>query len=184
MEVSGTAADVSLYYNVLYDGGSFICLQSAASVTNLKIENNTVVQPADQSFANALFICRSTWASGVMTWKNNVFYTSVNVITGTIGFTHLNNDYYVFDGASIGFTPDSSEKTDNPQFVDLTGKNLRLKNISTCINAGLDLAYTLDFDGVSVPRGGKPDMGAYEHAIISLQLLTRRIGDKVSCARK
>ena len=55
--------------------------------------------------------------------------------------------------------------TDDPRFVDATGKDYHLQSNSPCVNAGTNqdwMANATDLDGNPRIRGGCVDMGAYE----------------------
>jgi hypothetical protein len=52
----------------------------------------------------------------------------------------------------------------DPHFVDPSGANFRLQDISPAIDAGANIGSTEDLDGNPRPQGGGYDMGAYERA--------------------
>ncbi len=164
MEVGGgTAQNVRLAYNVAYNNGSLSCLHTGgnftATVTNLRIENNTVVQT---SGAGSLFQCLSTFSSNTMSLRNNIFYTSASVYTNG-GFTHENNIYYMLGSAGVGYSLGPNERIADPLFVNVSGKDFHLRSGSPAIDAGRNLGYTSDMDGGAVPQGSAPDAGAYEY---------------------
>ena len=49
-----------------------------------------------------------------------------------------------------------------PLFVDAEGGDYHLTAGSPCIDAGTDVGLTLDIEGVPVPQGAEPDIGAFE----------------------
>jgi len=49
-----------------------------------------------------------------------------------------------------------------PSFVDAAAIDFRLAAGSPCVDAGVNVERETDFDGVSVPQGAAPDIGAYE----------------------
>jgi hypothetical protein len=58
---------------------------------------------------------------------------------------------------------DNLEKTD-PKFADPTAFDFHLRSDSPAIDAGLALSGVAnDYDGRVRPRGGRVDIGAYEH---------------------
>ena len=69
----------------------------------------------------------------------------------------------------------SANITNDPQFVDLTATNLRLKSTSPCIDAGTNLAWmagTTDLDGLPRIINGTADMGAYESPSPAITCIT------------
>ncbi|MHA2282675.1 MAG: right-handed parallel beta-helix repeat-containing protein [Promethearchaeota archaeon] len=51
---------------------------------------------------------------------------------------------------------------DNPIFKEVITSNFQLQSISPCIDAGLDVGLSQDYDGTSIPQGAGVDVGAYE----------------------
>lgn len=65
--------------------------------------------------------------------------------------------------------------TNDPQFVDLSSTNLRLKSTSPCINAGTNFAWMVgatDLDGLPRVINGTVDMGAYESPSPAIKSIT------------
>ncbi|NQX69721.1 right-handed parallel beta-helix repeat-containing protein [Paenibacillus alba] len=50
----------------------------------------------------------------------------------------------------------------SPLFVDAAATNYRLGQPSPAVDAGADVGLTVDMDGNAIPRGMRPDIGAYE----------------------
>src|SRR5690606_14465856 len=50
----------------------------------------------------------------------------------------------------------------DPMFVDPQNRNFKLREESPCINAGIHVNIPFDMDGVEIPVGAQPDIGAYE----------------------
>ncbi len=160
----GSAQNVRVAYNVsdnnynglgcLHIGGNF-----NSTINNFRIENNTIVKTMSQGY-RLLDCVSSNVSSSQLLFRNNIVYSSINVANyGT--FSHANNVYYMLNGASVGYSLSSGEKSANPLFVG--SGNYHLQAGSPAINAGLSLGYTLDFDGKAVPQGAAPDIGAYEY---------------------
>lgn len=51
----------------------------------------------------------------------------------------------------------------NPLFISTVTPNFQLKPASPCINAGMGVGLTTDYEGKAVPQGGAVDIGAYEY---------------------
>lgn len=152
-------------YNVSYNNSGFICLHTGGggfdvTVVNMRIENNTIVSTVG---GYRIIGCIGASASAnVLSLKNNIIYSSIR-IADFANFIHTNNFYYITTSAGVGYTLGVGEKIVNPRFMDLAGKDFRLKSISPAINAGIDLKYDKDFNGITVPFGKAPDLGAYEY---------------------
>jgi hypothetical protein len=90
-------------------------------------------------------------------------------------FVHDHNIYWLTGGgkfdtsgtASLG----NSDRILDPQFMSFSMQgervntatlDLRLKPTSPAINAGATASYAMDYLKNPVPRGGAPDIGAYE----------------------
>ncbi len=162
----GSAQNVRVAYNLSNENyNGFACMHLGgtfnSTINNFRIENNTIVKTMSQGYRQLDCISTGVSSSQLLV-RNNIFYSSIGIAnTGT--FTHNNNVYYMLNGASIGYGLGSGEKVANPLFVNLGGHDYHLQAGSPAINAGLNLGYTLDFDGRAVPQGGTPDIGAYEY---------------------
>jgi len=62
----------------------------------------------------------------------------------------------------------------DPLFVDPENQNFNLQENSPCINSGIDVDIAYDIDGVKIPFGTHPDIGAYEFMPISGAILIDR----------
>lgn len=62
---------------------------------------------------------------------------------------------------NVGTTNELSGELD-PGFVNINDANFRLESDSDAVNGGIDVGARFDLDGVPIPQGGSPDMGAYE----------------------
>lgn len=99
--------------------------------------------------------------------KNNIFHMNGNT---SAAFTNYSGAIWTlsnncFDAlSSVG---NSGQGTNavvaNPLFVDAPNKDFHLTAVSPCINAGVYVNITKDFDGVNVPQGIAPDIGVYEY---------------------
>jgi hypothetical protein len=55
----------------------------------------------------------------------------------------------------------------DPNFVNLALGDLHLQPYSACVDAGIAVVLTVDFDGNARPQGAGYDMGAYETAVVA-----------------
>jgi hypothetical protein len=65
---------------------------------------------------------------------------------------------YLGGGAELNI----GEKIGDPLFRDMKHGDFRLSPDSPAIGAGTSLAYTMDFDGQTIPTNRAPSLGAYE----------------------
>lgn len=164
----GTVRDVTVAYNVSINNGWFAGFNLAGtfgtSVTGFRVENNAVYQvlPHGGWGAAHLFLFNADPALETLALRNNVFYVDGWSIANHAGFTHDHNLYYGYD--ALGFAPDVTEVLADPLFAGAAGYDFHLQADSPAIDAGADLGHALDYDGVSVPQGTAPDMGAFEYA--------------------
>jgi len=179
LEVGGSdgegreAHDTVVAYNVLIDNTRALhfnlgAYQYAADVDNMRFENNTVVEST--RWETAINFIQGELTGNQLVLRNNVFcgfYRLARVLshgsdTPSTAFVHKHNLYSgIWSQLALG----EGEIKADPLFVDLTVGDLRLHPNSPAIDSGLDLGYTLDFDGRSVPAGAVPDMGAYEYGV-------------------
>ncbi|MGV8162328.1 MAG: choice-of-anchor Q domain-containing protein [Candidatus Nanoarchaeia archaeon] len=101
----------------------------------IDVKNNIHMRQADSALAYV--------GSGSWSLSNNLF--SVSGMSGTPG---------VGNNSVIG----------NPLFVDAVNGDFNLQSGSPAINAGIDVGILFDHEGVSIPQGSAPDIGAYEYA--------------------
>lgn len=161
----GSVRDVTLAYNVIYNPpGGALCLHDSGSFAtyhqNIRVENNTFVKTG--AGGGKMLQCMRSPGEGTLLLRNNIFYTNIG-ISSVSGFTHTHNLYYMLNGASIGYSLSTGEKTGNPLFVNLGAGDLHLQSGSPAIDAGINLGYSKDYEDKTVPVGAAPDMGAYEY---------------------
>jgi hypothetical protein len=162
----GSAQNVRVAYNVSannYD--AFSCVHVGgnfnSTVNNFRIENNTIVKTMSQGWV--LLDCMSSGVTASQfLFRNNIVYSTLKVANYG-SFTHSNNVYQMLNGASVGYSLGSGEKQANPLLVNVGGGDYHLQAGSPAINAGMNLGYTLDYAGKTVPQGGVPDIGAFEY---------------------
>jgi hypothetical protein len=151
---SGSARNVTVAYNVLYNTRSTLCTQVGGNfniaISNFRFEHNTVYQPS----GGTAFICSGS-GYGFLTARNNIF--SGGSMGGTPG-THTHNRYASNPPYSLG----TGETVGNPLFVNPGAKDFHLQVGSPAIDGGVDLGYDEDYDGTPIPQGNAPDMGAFE----------------------
>lgn len=107
-------------------------------------------------------------------FKNNLIYTSgvdeAVYYKGTRMSIHEFNNTPPLDGDTIA---DNIQQ--DPLLVDIQNRDFKLQSDSPCIDVGIDVGLTQDFDGNLIPQGSAPDIGAYEY--VSSILLYRDASD-------
>jgi hypothetical protein len=126
--------------------------------------NNVVHLTGAQSEA---IVCHSGCSADILTAKNNILWAEQKVVFADGAFNESNNIYWSTSGTPfvqfMNFSMNASSKIVNPQFVNPGGQNFRLRANSPAINAGLNLGWAKDLDGVGLPQGGAVDIGGYEY---------------------
>lgn len=164
-----SAADNTVAYNVSIDnrGFSFLHLsgQFASGVSNLRIENNTIVDTRGEDWEDRVFGFVGDPGPDTMLVRNNIVYVEkYQTIARTGAFTHDHNVYWMLNvGSVVGFALGPDEVLADPQFASVPGRDFHLTAGSPAIDAGTDLAYPLDYDGNAVPTRYRPSIGAYEY---------------------
>jgi len=111
--------------------------------------------------------------------KNNIFYNqpykTISISNDATGIEVDYNLAYNSDGSTppcfqtVGWVcqnpvPAHDLWKVDPQFVNLNAGDYHLQSSSPCIDAGIDVGLTSDYDGNSRPRGTGYDIGAYEYS--------------------
>ncbi len=131
-----------------------------------RVEHNTIVQ-GESDLAGAMLAFNNADPSpATLIMRNNIFYvTGSQMISHKSAIVHDHNLYYLtHDKSYVGFDLGQGEILADPLFVDGGAANFHLRAGSPAIDAGANLGYGRDLDGVSVPAGSAPDLGAYEFA--------------------
>ncbi len=171
-----------IHHNVSMDYQSFLGLTGPC--TNIRVDNNTVVRTLAHAEADSEDVIFWLYGEGNtnITFRNNIFVYDperVEPIFSRGELAHSHNLFYRIDhdrlpkqanrhayerkylggGAHLG----SGDLIGDPRFRDFAGGDFHLRPDSLAIDAGLELAYKSDFDGVPVPQGARPDLGAFEY---------------------
>ncbi len=164
----GVVKDTTVAYNVSVNNGRFSHIhlsgQFASTVTNFRLENNTLVEMASSSEPGwAVLAFGGDPTQDTFVARNNIFYIDeFKFVSNKAGFARGYNLYYL-NNTDLGFALDSTEQIANPLFANLAKQDFHLLPESLAIDAGLDLGYTLDFDNQPVPYSTGVDQGAFEH---------------------
>jgi hypothetical protein len=134
IEINGNSNQITLAYNLIYGNESGINIRSAGN--SVKLNNNVILDNIGYDAYN------STGSK----------YEFINNIFGSIVESHW-NPY------SNNYDNNSQNCLTNPRQGDFYPKEG-----SSIIDNGADLGYKIDFDGVSIPQNGTPDIGAFEYS--------------------
>ena len=143
--------NVNILNNVMYAGAlgdSFwgINIRTAGAFTNLTIRNNII-----QGFDRCIYLSKGTY--DVVSFENNNFYGN-----GSNAATNLPD--YDNDGITITNVTIQNNIVTIPGFVT-AGTDFHLAIGSGCINTGIDVGLTEDYDEIAV--ADPPEIGAYEY---------------------
>lgn len=95
---------------------------------------------------------------------NNILYSERGKpINAKYGGTNVKFDYNINANSSLIRVSGPNDMIANPQFVNASGGDFRLKSTSPAINTGMNFnSVTTDFVGDSRVKGSRTDRGAYE----------------------
>ena len=164
--VTSIEDNVVVSYNVTDDYQSFIL---CGNCSNFRVENNTVIRVLNNGSWNGVFRIGRTFPASL---RNNIFVVAnasrvfEGRDTGTAMQMHDHNLFFSMDGSEEpqgrGVPLAQGEIVADPMFVDFGNRDLRLREGSPAIEAGINLGHSIDFENRPVPLGFAPDLGAYE----------------------
>jgi hypothetical protein len=171
--------DIWIYYNILNNVGRTdsnvgygMYLGSSQAITtdnfnvwnNVIIANTTGVQPLDGIRIGMQDGTNISIRNNIMQAFNNC---GIYFLASTIDVISIENNYNYDNGTAIGdglavLTNDTIQNniTTDPAFVT-PGSDFHLQAGSGCINTGIDVGLTTDYDGQAV--SAPPEIGAYEY---------------------
>jgi hypothetical protein len=98
---------------------------------------------------------------------DNVFESNLVYLSGVPGCIHYRGrrmsvaQWNAYDGIQMADVIAANIQTE-PLFENAAARIFSLRPQSPCIDTGIDVGLTADFEGSPVPRGPRPDIGAYE----------------------
>lgn len=166
----GSTANSVVAYNVSVNNDRFLLLnldgKYASTITNLRVENNTIVEISDSQRGWVVLGFSAAPTENTLSVRNNLFYVSnYNYVSNFGSFAHSHNLYALQNGTNVGYVLLEGEGVADPLFRSLESGDFHLLASSPAINGGLSLGYQLDYDDRPVPVGIAPDIGAFEAQI-------------------
>ncbi len=149
------STDTVVYNNSIMSSLGFGIRVTGTGTTVAAIKNNLIADAA----LGALGVTTKTMVTAC---DNNLWYAT----TGTIYVTAEGTDYHADDFAAYKSDTgwDAGGLWESPDIVSTETPDFHLQSSSPCINAGVDIGFTADYSGNTVPAGSDPDIGAYERA--------------------
>jgi hypothetical protein len=159
---SGSARNIKVAQNVLYNVHGGLCLHNGGSFTisfdNFRFEENTYYS---SSTGGRFLECVSGLTPSMVIMRDNIFASNLPIASSG-SFTHTNNLYSMTGGAGVGYSLGSGEKAGNPMFANGGAEDFHLQSGSPAIDAGVSAGYQTDFDDNARTVGSAPDLGAFE----------------------
>ena len=165
------SSDNTLAYNVVTStlrDGHFLTTRGGSDtkygpVYRTKAHNNTVYLTGSAAYA---LQCVKGCNSSILSFRNNIIWSADRIGYADGAFDEGNNIYWTPGGPKVWFPMSSSSKKVDPKWVAPGSGDFHLQSTSPAVNAGgnaaLNLGFSVDFDGVTVPQGGAVDIGAFE----------------------
>jgi parallel beta-helix repeat protein len=147
---------INFYNNILSPEEKYgIYLYGTAGINthDINVKNNIVYEPT----AYAIYVDQYS-TTNIAGDYNDFYFTS-----GKCGHW-AGTDYNTLANWQSGTSQDSNSIDFDPLFINAPNGDFHLQPNSPCIDAGVDMGFTQDFEGNPVPRGSAPDIGAYEYA--------------------
>ncbi len=180
IDISGDAtfdggAGTIIRYNVVYEngvtGGDAGIKLTNDYATGSFIYNNTVwgntlghqcfVNASSTTIKNNIFIAPANKALSLANTTNQ--NSDNNCVTGTGTFMRWGGASYNWADYLTNSSQDAASINADPLFVDEAGDDFQLKILSPCIDAGISVGLSTDFDGKRIV--GIPEIGAYEFTL-------------------
>ena len=134
--------NVRISYNLRFEGAVF--------------KNNIFYNAA--TAGDCRFVYDSVTHSSPPVFDNNCYY-STNM---WFRFMYENISYAAWNTFKSSTGQESNGINTDPGFVN-PGTDFHIKSTSPCINAGVNVGLTKDYDDTPVPQQNDPDIGAHEY---------------------
>jgi predicted outer membrane repeat protein len=115
---------------------------------------------ATANVTNSIFWNNTTSDTTSRTFHNNAINSTISILSSS-----LQSSTFVDNETGVGtFVDQGSNIGGDPLFVNLGLGDLHLEAFSPCVDGGINVAFTLDFDGNARSQGAGVDLGAFETA--------------------
>jgi len=159
---TGITSAGSFYNNVVYNSLNYSIKYLDNTGRSATFKNNVFILTAS---ATTLFICANS-GHGNSTFDNNCYYDTSGTYGGESGgFASTDGGFnaVTFSTWQTTHSHDVSGLNIDPLMTDPGSDDFTLQVGSPCINRGTFVGLILDYLGLPVPIGHRPDIGAYEH---------------------
>jgi hypothetical protein len=170
--------------NVFFDQPTGYHLQIGPQADGLVVTNNTFsAATASYPSGNAIqlwstlgrYVTKNiTVVNNAITFNNNMGVHGSgsampnNVVRNNLGYANANGDFVARSGSTVLFSTGSGNISgQDPRFVDRAAKNFRPRSDSPLVGRA-DPAYAPPLDRSGARRRGRPDLGAYQHAVLDV----------------
>ena len=177
----GDDINAEISYNIIHDTNRGIHLADCSTVN---IWNNVIFADTEAS-TQGIYLAGTAVNVNTIDVQNNIFGAGTDYCVWLVDADWTNQmtafDYNAVGTPAIAVIYEADGPTNlslaqlqaagkalhcfatDPGFVDAAGHDYHLLATSPCINAGVDVGLTEDFEGNTVPQGATPDIGAYEY---------------------
>ena len=146
--------DHTFYNNTIVDSTRFDVNASPGSAISGEFKNNILSSPSASQKAIEI--------TAIADGGSGAWVSDNNVIDDTAGFKIETVEYATLALLVSGTGRDANSLNQDPVFLDASSEDYRLQATSPAIDAGTPVGLLTDFDGVSIPQGSAPDIGAHE----------------------
>jgi hypothetical protein len=131
----------------------------SGETSNFVVKNNIAV--TTQADTYAIYVGPNVYDSTGLSITNNIWYsTAANWYFWNNAAGNNLSIWNAFPGVGADLNTD-------PVFVNNSTNNFHPQSSSPAINAATDVGLSQDYQGLKVPAGGAPDIGAYEYQAVS-----------------
>jgi len=156
------ADNCEIYNNVLYANGQAQAANTYGNIglvnagaTNCTIKNNICY---DAAYTWEIYVLNTEGVLNTLTCDYNCIYR-----TGGGSFMGWGANTYSWADWLTNSSQDANSINTDPLMTDPGSDDFTLQVGSPCINRGTFVGLILDYLGLPVPIGHRPDIGAYEH---------------------